>query len=43
MIEQAKSAGSSSRWKLSLDTWVVLAAFLVSLLIRVGIVKHFPW
>jgi hypothetical protein len=43
MSEQVKSAGNSSRWKLSLDTWVVLAAFLVSLLIRVGIVKHFPW
>lgn len=43
MSEQVKSAASSSMWKLSLDTWVVLAAFLVSLLIRVGIVKHFPW
>jgi hypothetical protein len=43
MSEQVKSAGNGSRWKLSLDTWAVLAAFLVSLLIRVGIVKHFPW
>jgi len=31
------------RWKLSLDTWAVLAAFLIALLIRVGVFKHISW
>jgi hypothetical protein len=39
--EKAENAGS--RWKLSLDTWAVLAAFLAALLIRVGFFKHVPW
>jgi hypothetical protein len=39
--EKAVSAGS--RWKLSLDTWAVLAAFLAALLIRAGVFKHIPW
>lgn len=43
MSEQVKSFGSGSRWKLSLDTWAVLAAFLVALLIRAGVIKHIVW
>jgi hypothetical protein len=43
MSGQVKSATSSSRWKLSLDTWAVLAAFLAALLIRAGVFKHIPW
>ena len=39
--ENAVKAGN--RWKLSLDTWAVLAAFLAALLIRVGVLKHVPW
>ena len=43
MSTEVKAAGSGSRWKLSLDTWAVLAAFLASLLIRAGVFKHLPW
>ncbi len=31
------------RWKLSLDTWAVLVAFLLALLVRTGVFKHIPW
>jgi len=34
---------TASKWKLSLDTWAVLAAFLLALLVRVGVFKHIPW
>lgn len=34
---------SPRRWRLSLDGWAVVAAFLAALLIRVGVVKHVPW
>jgi hypothetical protein len=43
MTTEVKEAGSGSRWKLSLDTWAVLAAFLAALLIRAGVFKHIPW
>lgn len=43
MSEQVKSAGSGSRWKLSLDTWAVLAAFLVALLVRAVVITHIAW
>ena len=40
----AEAAGKSrSRWKLSLDTWAVLVAFLLALLVRAGVFKHIPW
>jgi len=39
--ERAVNAGS--RWKLSLDSWAVLLAFVAALLIRAGIFKHVPW
>jgi hypothetical protein len=32
-----------SRWKPSLDTWAVLVAFLLALLVRIGVFKHIPW
>jgi hypothetical protein len=32
-----------SRWRLSLDTWAVLVAFLLALLVRTGALKHIPW
>jgi len=32
MSTEVKAAGNGSRWKLSLDTWAVLAAFLAALL-----------
>lgn len=34
---------SANRWRLSLDTWAVVAAFLAALLVRAGVVKHIPW
>jgi hypothetical protein len=43
MSAEVKSFGSECRWKLSLDTWAVLAAFLAALLIRAGVFKHIPW
>jgi hypothetical protein len=43
MNTEVKAAGNGSRWKLSLDTWAVLAAFLVALLIRAVVLKHLPW
>jgi len=38
---EARKAGS--RRKLSLDTWAVLVAFLLALLVRAGVFKHVPW
>ena len=43
MSAEPKSASSENRWKLSLDTWAVLAAFLAALLIRAGVFKHVSW
>jgi hypothetical protein len=43
MSTQTETARISSRWKLSLDAWAVLLAFLAALLIRVGVFKHIPW
>jgi hypothetical protein len=43
MSVEQKTVNTGSRWKLSLDTWAVLAAFLAALLIRVGVFKHVPW
>ena len=43
MSEQMRAVGSGSRWRPSLDTWAVLAAFLAALLIRVGVFKRIPW
>ena len=34
---------TASKWKLSLDTWAVLVAFLLALLVRTGVFKHIPW
>jgi hypothetical protein len=43
MSAEEKTVSTGSRWKLSLDTWAVLAAFLAALLIRIGVLKHVPW
>jgi len=43
MSEEAVGAGTGSRWKLPLDTWAVLVAFLLALLVRTGVFKHVPW
>ena len=43
MSAEAVGAKTGSRWKLSLDTWAVLTAFLLALLVRTGVFKHIPW
>ncbi len=43
MSTEAVAGKTASKWKLSLDTWAVLAAFLLALLVRVGVFKHIPW
>ena len=30
-------------WRISLDTWAVLAALGLALVIRLGVVKNIPW
>ncbi len=43
MSAEVAGGKSQSRWKLSLDTWAVLVAFLLALLVRTGVFKHIPW
>jgi hypothetical protein len=43
MSAKVEAGKTGSRWKLSLDTWAVLAAFLLALLVRMGVFKHVPW
>jgi hypothetical protein len=43
MSAEANAGKTGSRWKLSLDTWAVLAALVAALLIRAGVFKHIPW
>jgi hypothetical protein len=30
-------------WQLSLDSWAVVLAFALALLVRAGVFKHIPW
>jgi hypothetical protein len=43
MSAEVEAGKTASRWKLSLDTWAVLLAFLLALLVRIGVFKHVPW
>jgi hypothetical protein len=43
MSAEAATGKSGRDWKLSLDTWAVLVAFLLALLVRTGVFKHVPW
>jgi len=43
MSAEVEAGKTGSRWKLSLDTWAVLVAFLLALLVRTGVLKHVPW
>jgi hypothetical protein len=43
MSTEAVAGKTASKWELSLDTWAVLVAFLLALLVRVGVFKHIPW
>jgi hypothetical protein len=39
----APQAAPKSAPKLSLDTWAVLLALAVAILIRLGVISHVPW
>lgn len=41
--DQANVANKPNARRFSLDTWAVLLALALSLLIRFGIFKHIPW
>ena len=43
MSAEVAAGKPGSRWKLSLDTWAVVVALLLALLVRTGVVKHIPW
>ena len=43
MSKELSAGKSGSRWKLSLDTWAVVVALLLALLVRTGVFKHIPW
>jgi hypothetical protein len=43
MSAEVVAGKSGNRWKPSLDTLAVLVAFLLALLVRVGVFKHVPW
>jgi hypothetical protein len=36
-------SGSRKRFKLSLDTWAVILALVLALLVRVGVFQKIPW
>jgi hypothetical protein len=43
MSTEVAAGKTESRWQLSLDTWAVVVALLLALLVRVGVFKHIPW
>ena len=43
MSNETTAVKSARPWRLSLDTWAVLLAFLAALLVRAGVFKHIPW
>ncbi|HTA57266.1 MAG TPA: hypothetical protein VK805_03875 [Candidatus Baltobacteraceae bacterium] len=43
MSEETNTGGPGNRWRLSLDSWAVLLALLIALLVRTGVFKHVPW
>ena len=43
MSAEVEAGKTEGRWKVSLDTWAVLVAFLLALLVRTGVFKHIPW
>jgi hypothetical protein len=34
---------AQTRWSLSLDSWAVLLAVGLAILVRLGVFKHIPW
>jgi len=43
MSSNKVSLSSRKSWKLSLDSWAVVAALLAALLIRAGVFTRVPW
>ena len=43
MSSEQREVNAGSRWKLSLDAWAVVVAFVAALLIRAGVFRHIPW
>lgn len=43
MSTQGTIVHEKKPWRLSLDSWAVVAALLAALLIRAGVFKHVPW
>ena len=43
MSAEAATGKRGRALKLSLDTWAVLVAFLLALLVRTGVFKRVPW
>jgi hypothetical protein len=43
MSAELEAGKTETRWKLSLDTWAVVVALLLALLVRTGVLKHIPW
>jgi hypothetical protein len=43
MSTNAVSLNARKTWVLSLDSWAVIAALLVALLIRAGVLTRIPW
>ena len=43
MSGETKAVKKGNGWRLSLDAWAVLVAFLAALLVRAGVFKHVPW
>ena len=43
VLSKDQQATKPSGFRLSLDTWAVIAAFLLAAIVRAGILKHVPW
>jgi len=43
MSAEENAVEEKKPWRLSLDSWAVVVALLLALLVRVGVFKHIPW
>jgi hypothetical protein len=43
MMKETENSQPLLRRRLSLDAWAVTAAFLLTALVRAGLLKHIPW
>jgi hypothetical protein len=42
-MSEKKIEAAATQQGFSLDVWAVITAFLLALLVRVGVLKHVPW